>query len=28
VTIGFWRYFAVGAPLTVASMGFGVWWLA
>jgi Na+/H+ antiporter NhaD/arsenite permease-like protein len=27
VTIGFWAYFKVGAPLTVLSILFGVWWL-
>jgi Na+/H+ antiporter NhaD/arsenite permease-like protein len=28
VTIGFWPYFRVGAPLTVLSIAFGVWWLS
>ena len=28
VAIGFWAYFRVGAPLTVASIIFGAWWLA
>jgi Na+/H+ antiporter NhaD/arsenite permease-like protein len=27
VIIGFWEYFKVGAPLTVLTMLFGVWWL-
>lgn len=27
VIIGFWDYFKVGAPLTVATILFGVWWL-
>lgn len=27
VTIGFWAYFRVGAPLTVLSIAFGAWWL-
>jgi Na+/H+ antiporter NhaD/arsenite permease-like protein len=27
VTIGFWEYFKVGAPLTVATILIGVWWL-
>jgi Na+/H+ antiporter NhaD/arsenite permease-like protein len=27
ITIGFWAYFKVGAPLTVLSILFGVWWL-
>ncbi len=27
VTLGFWRYFRVGAPLTLASLLFGVLWL-
>ncbi|MFY9833831.1 MAG: SLC13 family permease, partial [Methylocystis sp.] len=26
-TIGFWTYFKVGAPLTILSILFGVWWL-
>ena len=28
VSIGFWPYFRVGAPLTILSIAFGVWWLA
>ena len=28
VVIGFWRYFRVGAPLTLLSLAFGVWWMA
>ncbi len=28
IAIGFWPYFRVGAPLTVLSIAFGVWWLA
>ncbi len=28
VTIGFWRYFRVGAPLTIVTILFGLWWLA
>ena len=27
VTIGFWAYFKVGAPLTLLTILFGVWWL-
>lgn len=27
VTIGFWPYFRVGAPLTVATILIGTWWL-
>jgi hypothetical protein len=27
VTIGFWTYFKVGAPLTVLTLLLGVWWL-
>jgi Na+/H+ antiporter NhaD/arsenite permease-like protein len=27
VAIGFWPYFKVGAPLTVLTILFGVWWL-
>ena len=27
VTIGFWAYFKVGAPLTILSILFGLWWL-
>ena len=27
VTIGFWPYFMVGAPLTVLSISFGIFWL-
>ena len=27
VTIGFWAYFRVGAPLTVLTILFGVIWL-
>ena len=27
VTIGFWAHFKVGAPLTVLTILFGVWWL-
>ena len=26
-TIGFWTYFKIGAPLTILSILFGVWWL-
>jgi Na+/H+ antiporter NhaD/arsenite permease-like protein len=28
VTIGFWDYFKVGAPLTAATLLVGIWWLA
>jgi Na+/H+ antiporter NhaD/arsenite permease-like protein len=28
VEIGFWEYFKIGAPLTVLTMGVGVFWLA
>jgi Na+/H+ antiporter NhaD/arsenite permease-like protein len=27
VIIGFWEYFRVGAPLTVLTILFGIWWL-
>jgi Na+/H+ antiporter NhaD/arsenite permease-like protein len=27
VTVGFWSYFRVGAPLTVLTILFGIWWL-
>ena len=27
VTIGFWTYFKIGAPVTVVTILFGVWWL-
>jgi len=27
VTIGFWDYFRVGAPLTVITLAFGAFWL-
>jgi Na+/H+ antiporter NhaD/arsenite permease-like protein len=27
VIIGFWEYFKVGAPLTVLTILFGIWWL-
>ena len=27
VTIGFWQYFRVGAPLTVLTIAIGLWWL-
>ncbi len=25
--IGFWTYFKIGAPLTLLTLLFGVWWL-
>jgi Na+/H+ antiporter NhaD/arsenite permease-like protein len=28
VEISFWAYFRVGAPLTLATMALGLWWLA
>ena len=28
VIIGFWHYFRVGAPLTLLSIAFGVYWLS
>lgn len=28
IEIGFWRYFAIGAPLTFLTILFGVWWLS
>ena len=28
VTIGFWAYFRIGAPLTLATLALGAWWLA
>jgi Na+/H+ antiporter NhaD/arsenite permease-like protein len=27
VAIGFWAYFQVGAPLTLLTIAFGIWWL-
>jgi Na+/H+ antiporter NhaD/arsenite permease-like protein len=27
ITIGFWAYFRVGAPLTLATLALGAWWL-
>ena len=27
VVIGFWTYFKIGAPLTLLTLIFGVWWL-
>ncbi|MFA5985135.1 MAG: anion transporter [Methylococcaceae bacterium] len=27
ITIGFWEYFKVGAPLTILTIAFGIWWL-
>jgi Na+/H+ antiporter NhaD/arsenite permease-like protein len=27
IDIGFWAYFRIGAPLTVATIALGVWWL-
>ena len=27
ITIGFWQYFRVGAPLTVLTILVGLWWL-
>ena len=27
VTIGFWEYFRVGAPLTLFTIAIGLWWL-
>ena len=27
VAIGFWEYFRVGAPLTLLTIAFGLWWL-
>ena len=28
VTISFWAHFRVGAPMTLLSLAFGVWWLS
>ncbi len=28
VEIGFWDYFKIGAPLTLATIAIGIWWLA
>jgi Na+/H+ antiporter NhaD/arsenite permease-like protein len=28
VDIGFWAYFRIGAPLTLATLALGAWWLA
>ena len=27
VVIGFWEYSRVGVPLTLLTIGFGIWWL-
>jgi Na+/H+ antiporter NhaD/arsenite permease-like protein len=27
VSISFWEYFRVGAPLTLLTIAFGLWWL-
>ena len=27
VTIGFWEHFRIGAPLTIATILVGIWWL-
>ncbi len=27
IDLGFWSYFRIGAPLTLATLSFGVWWL-
>ena len=27
-TIGFWEYARVGVPITLATLAFGVWWIA
>ncbi len=27
VDIGFWAYFRIGAPLTLATLALGAWWL-
>jgi Na+/H+ antiporter NhaD/arsenite permease-like protein len=27
ITVGFWAYFKVGAPLTLLSILFGIYWL-
>jgi Na+/H+ antiporter NhaD/arsenite permease-like protein len=27
VEIGFWAYFRIGAPLTLATIALGAWWL-
>ena len=28
VTISFWAHFRVGAPMTLLSLAFGIWWLS
>ena len=28
VTLSFWRYLKLGVPITVLTVGFGVWWLS
>ena len=28
VVIGFWEYFRVGAPITVATLALGIFWLS
>jgi hypothetical protein len=28
VTVGFWDYFRIGAPLTLATLALGAWWLS
>jgi Na+/H+ antiporter NhaD/arsenite permease-like protein len=27
VTLGFWEYLKIGAPLTLLTIAFGAWWL-
>jgi Na+/H+ antiporter NhaD/arsenite permease-like protein len=28
VTMGFWDYFRIGAPLTLVTLALGAWWLS
>jgi Na+/H+ antiporter NhaD/arsenite permease-like protein len=28
VTISFWAHLRVGAPMTLLSLAFGIWWLS
>ena len=28
ITIGFWDYFRIGAPLTLLTLAVGIWWLS
>ena len=28
VTLSFWAHFRTGAPMTLLSLAFGIWWLS